>query len=135
VSDGIAVNASGAPIGPERFKCIGMKARAACRVDFFRQDWATMPQAWSTTMTTPEVQLSKVAQTRINRLAKLAGRSPAAMLRFVLRDGFEAVELSIQENAVADAQFAAGNTVAQAQVMYEALTAVRGAQSEARAAA
>jgi len=94
-----------------------------------------MPQAWSTAMTVPEVQLSKVAQTRVNRLAKLAGRSPAAMLRFVLRDGFEAVELSIQENAVADAQFAAGNTVAQAQVMYEALTAVRGAQSEARAAA
>ena len=82
-------------------------------------------------MTTPEIQLSKAAQTRINRLAKLAGRSPGAMLRFVLRDGFEAVELSIQENAVADAQFAAGNTVAHAQVMYDALAAVRGAQSEA----
>ena len=78
-------------------------------------------------MTTPEIQLSKAAQTRINRLAKLAGRSPGAMLR----DGFEAVELSIQENAVADAQFAAGNTVAHAQVMYDALAAVRGAQSEA----
>ena len=86
-------------------------------------------------MTNPEIQLSKVAQTRINRLAQAAGRSPAAMLRFVLRDGFDAVELSIQENAVADAQFAAGHTVAHADVMHEALAAVLQAQSEARAAA
>ena len=86
-------------------------------------------------MTIPEIQLSKVAQTRINRLALAAGRSPAAMLRFVLRDGFEAVELSIQENALADAQFAAGDTVAHSEVMREALTAVRQAQSDLRAAA
>ena len=86
-------------------------------------------------MTIPEIQLSKVAQTRINRLALAAGRSPAAMLRFVLRDGFEAVELSIQENALADAQFAVGHSVARAEVMREALTAVRQAQSDVRAAA
>ena len=86
-------------------------------------------------MTIPEIQLSKVAQTRINRLALAAGRSPAAILRFVLRDGFEAVELSIQENALADAQFAAVDSVAHAEVMREALTAVRQAQSDVRAAA
>ena len=41
-------------------------------------------------MTTPEIQLPKVVQTRISRLAHASGRSPAAMLRFVLRDGFDA---------------------------------------------
>ena len=56
-------------------------------------------------MTTTEIQLPKVAQTRINRMAHAAGRSPTAMLRFVLRDGFDAVELSIKENAQADEQF------------------------------
>ena len=86
-------------------------------------------------MTTPEIQLPKVAQTRISRLAHASGRSPAAMLRFVLRDGFDAVELSIEENALADAEFAVGATVAHTDVMRDALTAVRQAQHEARAAA
>ena len=39
-------------------------------------------------MTNTEFQLPKVAQTRISRLALASGRSPAAILRFVLRDGF-----------------------------------------------
>lgn len=73
-------------------------------------------------MTTTEIQLPKVAQTRISRLANASGRSPAAMLRFVLRDGFDAVELSIKENARADEQFAAGATVTE-----RALAARRGA--------
>ena len=51
-------------------------------------------------MTTPEIQLPKVVQTRISRLAHASGRSPAAMLRFVLRDGFDAVELSINPDVV-----------------------------------
>lgn len=83
---------------------------------------------------TNAIQLPKVAQTRISRLAQASGRSPAAMLRFVLRDGFDAVELSIQENALADAQFAAGATVAHADVMRDALNAVHQAKHEAHAA-
>ncbi len=86
-------------------------------------------------MTTTEIQLPKVAQTRISRLANASGRSPAAMLRFVLRDGFDAVELSIKENALADAEFAVGATVSHTDVMRNALNAVRRAQHEARAAA
>jgi len=74
-----------------------------------------------------EIQLSKVAKARINRLAQAAGRSPAAMLRFVLRDGFDAVELSLEENAIADAQFASGAFVSHAEVMRNALLAVRQA--------
>ena len=86
-------------------------------------------------MATTEIQLSKVAQTRINRLALAAGRSPAAMLRFVLRDGFDAVELSIKENAQADEQFAARAEVSRADVMRDALGAVHRTKRAAHAAA
>ncbi len=82
-------------------------------------------------MITPEIQLPKVAQNRISRLACASGRSPEALLRFVLRDGFEAVELSIQENAQADTEFAAGATVAHADVMRDALHSVRQAKHKA----
>jgi predicted DNA-binding protein len=84
---------------------------------------------------TTAIQLPKVVQARIVRLAQVGGRSPAATLRFVLRDGFDAVELSIQENACADAQFAAGATLAHADVMREALKVVRLGNHEAHAAA
>ena len=76
-------------------------------------------------MTASDIQLPKIAQTQINRLALAAGRSPAAMLRFVLRDGFEAVELSLQENALADAQFETGATTAHADVMHDAQAAIQ----------
>jgi len=62
---------------------------------------------------------------RISQLAHASGHSPADMLRFVHRYGFDAVELSIQENAMADAEFAAGATVAHADVMRDALHVVR----------
>ena len=86
-------------------------------------------------MTTTEIQLPKVAQTRISRLAHASGRSPAAMLRFVLRDGFDAMEHSIKENAQADAEFAAGATVAHEDVMRDALNTLQQAKQAARAAA
>jgi predicted transcriptional regulator len=86
-------------------------------------------------MTTTQIQLPKVTQTRINRLAQASGRSPAAMLRFVLRDGFDAVELSIKENAQADAEFVAGATARHTDVMRDAFTVVRQAKREALAAA
>ena len=80
-------------------------------------------------MTSTEIQLPKVVQTRISRLAHASGRSPAALLRYVLRDGFDAVEISIKENALADEQFAAGNTAAHAHVMQVAHTSVRLARN------
>lgn len=86
-------------------------------------------------MTPSDIQLSKAAQTKISRLAQAAGRSPAAMLRFVLKDGFDAVELSIRENAQADEQFANGSTVSHADVMRDALTAVQKSKHGATEAA
>lgn len=84
---------------------------------------------------TTDIQLPKVTQTRIARLAQAAGRSPAATLRFVLRDGFDAVERSIQENANADAEFAAAATASHADVMAEAQRLVRQGKRSTRAAA
>lgn len=66
------------------------------------------------------IQLPKVTQNRIAKLAQASGRSPAATLRFVLRDGFDAVERSIQENAQADAEFSAGAIATHADVMADA---------------
>ncbi len=57
------------------------------------------------------------------------------MLRFVLRDGFDAVELSIRENQFADAQFAAGAMVAHEDVMRDALDVVRNTKPDVRAVA
>ena len=82
-----------------------------------------------------EIQLPKVAQSRIAKLAQAAGRSPAATLRFVLRDGFDAVERSIRENEQADDEFAAGAMVAHAQVMADARSLVRQAKRGTQTAA
>jgi hypothetical protein len=43
----------------------------------------------------------------------------------VLRDGFDAVEQSIHENSITDAEFAAGDTVAHADVARDARNLVR----------
>lgn len=83
----------------------------------------------------PDIQLPKVVQTRINRLAQATGRTPASMLRFVLRDGFEAVELSIKENAVADAEFASGASLSHNDVLREAREVLSQAKRYVRAAA
>jgi DNA-binding MurR/RpiR family transcriptional regulator len=74
---------------------------------------------------TTDIQLPKVTQARIAKLAQVAGRSPAAMLRFVLRDGFDAVEQSIRENAIADVQFRSGLTHAHDDVMADAKKLLR----------
>ena len=84
---------------------------------------------------TPDIQLPKVVQTRIKRLAQATGRISATMLRFVLRDGFEAVERSIKENAVGDAQFASGANLTNNDVMREAREVLSQAKRDLRAAA
>ena len=52
---------------------------------------------------TPEMlALAKGDQKRLERLATLVGRTPRSMLKFVLRDGFEAVERDILETLAAE---------------------------------
>ena len=63
-----------------------------------------------------------------------AARQPGSHAR-LLRDGFDVVEISIKENALADEQFAAGNTATHAQVMRDALRAIQAAKHKTQAAA
>lgn len=46
--------------------------------------------------------LTAAQQRRLEKLARDAGRTPQAMLRFVLRDGFELCELEVNESIAAE---------------------------------
>ena len=67
------------------------------------------------------IALTKVDQKRLQRLAELAGRSPRTMLKFVLQDGFDAVEEDIRETLAAERDAQIHGTIPHAEVM-------RGAQ-------
>ncbi len=68
--------------------------------------------------------LAKGDQRRLERLAGLAGRSPKAMLKFVLRDGFDAVEDEICETLAAERDIALHGSVPHAEVMRGARHAI-----------
>jgi len=68
----------------------------------------------------PLIALAPPQQRRLERLAKRAGRSPEAMLKFVLRDGFDACEEDVRENLAADVEFAASKSVAHKDSMDQA---------------
>lgn len=70
------------------------------------------------------VALTPPQQRRLERLARRAGRTPKAMLKFVLRDGFDACEEDVQENLLADAEFAAGRSVSHEDSMNRARTTI-----------
>ena len=46
--------------------------------------------------------LTTTQQRRLEKLARDAGRTPQAMLRFVLRDGFDLCELEVNESIAAE---------------------------------
>ena len=46
--------------------------------------------------------LTPTQQRRLEKLARDAGRTPQAMLRFVLRDGFDLCELEVNESIAAE---------------------------------
>jgi predicted transcriptional regulator len=48
------------------------------------------------------VTLTTTQQRRLEKLARDAGRTPQAMLRFVLRDGFDVCELEVNESIAAE---------------------------------
>ncbi len=48
---------------------------------------------------------------RIERLAKEAGRTPAQMLKFVIRDGLEHTEYAVREANAGLAELDAGNAI------------------------
>jgi hypothetical protein len=68
----------------------------------------------------PLIALAPLQQRRLERLARRAGRSPKAMLTFVLRDGFDACEEDVRENLQADAEFTAGRSISHKDAMTRA---------------
>jgi hypothetical protein len=72
--------------------------------------------------------LAKGDQKRLERLAGLAGRSPKAMLKFVLRDGFDAVEDDICETLAAEHNIVLRGTVPHAEVMRSAKNIIEAAR-------
>ena len=63
------------------------------------------------------VALAKTDQKRLHRLAGLAGRSPQTMLKFVLQDGFDAVEQDILETLAAGQDAKIHGTIPHEEVM------------------
>jgi hypothetical protein len=68
--------------------------------------------------------LTTAQQRRLERLAVEAGRTPKAMLKFVLRDGFDACEEDVRENLAADAEFASGRSVTHKEAMKRARSTI-----------
>jgi hypothetical protein len=64
--------------------------------------------------------LSLAQQRRIAKLATLAGRTPEAMLRFVLRDGLEATARDVNETLEADEDIDRNGAIPHANVMSDA---------------
>ena len=84
----------------------------------------------------PPFALTPAQQRRLKKLAREAGRTPQAMFRFVLRDGFEQCEDDVRAANAADAEAARGELVPHEQVMEEARAIVaRYARAPRRKAA
>ena len=75
--------------------------------------------------------LTKTDQRRLERLAATAGRTPQAMLRFVLRDGFAACEEDVAASLDADREFAQGKSATHASVMQAAKKRLRESSKRA----
>jgi predicted transcriptional regulator len=78
--------------------------------------------------------LSQTALRRLERLAKVAGRTPRAMLKFVLRDGFGETERVVRAVHAGRRDVAAGRTRSHAAVMHEADAILSGHASSQKAA-
>lgn len=61
--------------------------------------------------------LSPAQQRRLEKLARLAGRTPQSMLYFVLRDGFEATAQDVRETIEADEDIDRNDAIPHSEVM------------------
>ncbi|MEK7438830.1 MAG: hypothetical protein AAB150_18320 [Pseudomonadota bacterium] len=84
----------------------------------------------------PQPALTKAQQRRLEKLAREARRTPQAMLRFVLRDGFELCEEDVAAARGAQVELAESGTVPHRQVSNEARAVIaRHARAPRRQAA
>lgn len=71
-------------------------------------------------MTRPSLALSHAEQRRLEKLAEEAGRTPKAMLKHVLRDGFDYTEEFVRKVKEGLAELDAGKGVPRAAVSEQA---------------
>jgi hypothetical protein len=71
--------------------------------------------------------LSPADLRRLEKLARDAGRTPRAMMRFVLRDGFDFCEWAVHEGRMADADAKRRGTVPHAEARRIAKAAMAAA--------
>ncbi|MGH9783193.1 MAG: hypothetical protein ACRD88_03325 [Terriglobia bacterium] len=68
--------------------------------------------------------LTPAQRRRVEKLARLAGRTPQSMLRFVLRDGLEATEQDVRETIDADEDMDRNGAIPHGKVMARARATV-----------
>lgn len=71
-------------------------------------------------MSAPELALSQSDLRRLEQLAKASGRTPRAMLKYVLRDGFVATERAVGAVGAGRNDVANGRTTSNDAVMRQA---------------
>lgn len=85
-------------------------------------------------MSAAEPSLSQTDLRRLEKLASAAGRTPRAMLKFVLRDGFAESERVVRAVKAGRADVTAGRTRAHAAVMSKADAILSGHAKSQQAA-
>jgi len=68
--------------------------------------------------------LTPAQRRRIEKLARLTGRTPQSMLRFVLRDGLEAIKRDVRETIEADKDIDRTGAIPHREVMTRARATV-----------
>lgn len=76
--------------------------------------------------------LSSADLRRLEKLARDAGRTPRAMMRFVLRDGFDFCEWVVREGIESDADAKRRGTIPHAVVMRQARATIEAARARRR---
>jgi hypothetical protein len=76
--------------------------------------------------------LTTTQQRRLEKLARDSGRTPQAMLRFVLRDGFDLCELEVNESIIAERDAKRSGYVTNDEVRRRARAVIDGAHGRKR---
>jgi len=78
------------------------------------------------------LELNTTQQRRLEKLARDTGRTPQAMLRFVLRDGFELCELEVNESIAAESDAARRGYVPHKEVLRQTRAVIDAAHGRKR---
>lgn len=76
--------------------------------------------------------LNTTQQRRLEKLARDAGRTPQAMLRYVLRDGFELCELEVNESIAAEREATQRGYVSHEEVLRQTRSVIDASHARKR---